>query len=201
MRSTMIDIVITDLTMQPIDGIDFVRLLRNSPDSPDPMAPVIMVTGHSTRRRVNECRDAGVNEVLAKPIPAQGVLSRIAEVIENPRACVRTEDYCGSDRHRYPETGHTGKMRRSTDSTVPPEDTAETQAHPQPFSVRGPMRRLARSFGLIAVLLLCQGCIATVIGAAAGTAVGVTGAVIVGAAKSVGAVGRAVIPGDSHKDR
>ena len=30
MRSASIDIVITDLTMQPLDGIDFVRLLRTS---------------------------------------------------------------------------------------------------------------------------------------------------------------------------
>lgn len=49
-----------------------------------------------------------------------------------------------------------------------------------------------------AFLCLCgalQGCLAA---AAAGTAVGVTGAVVGGTVKGVGAVGRAVIPGDSR---
>jgi CheY-like chemotaxis protein len=68
MRDHPVDIVMTDLSMQPLDGIDFVRLLRNSPDSPNQMTPVIMVTGHSTFTRVNEARDAGVNEFLVKPL-------------------------------------------------------------------------------------------------------------------------------------
>src|SRR5579862_8693826 len=59
LRGHSIDIVMTDLAMQPLDGIDFVRLLRNSTDSPNPMAPVIMITGHSTHRRVQEARDVG----------------------------------------------------------------------------------------------------------------------------------------------
>jgi CheY-like chemotaxis protein len=74
MRQQSIDIVMTDLAMQPLDGIDFVRLLRNSADSPNPMAPVIMITGHSTMRRVGEARDVGVTEFLSKPVTARGVI-------------------------------------------------------------------------------------------------------------------------------
>ena len=51
MRDHAVDIVMTDLSMQPLDGIDFVRLLRNSPDSPNQMTPVVMITGHSTFAR------------------------------------------------------------------------------------------------------------------------------------------------------
>ena len=58
---------------------------------------------------------------------------------------------------------------------------------------------MRKSVGLALVLtaLMLQGCLAA---AAVGTAVGVTGAVVGGAAKGVGAAGRAVIPGDSRKD-
>ena len=119
MRAHNIDIVFTDLTMQPLDGIDFVNLLRNSPDSPNQMAPVIMVTGHSTMRRIAEARDAGVNEILAKPVTARGVLSRISEVIENPRPFVRTPDYFGPERRRRADPDYTGPMRRSGDSLGP----------------------------------------------------------------------------------
>ena len=115
MRSNPIDIIMSDLAMQPLDGIDFVRLLRNSPDSPNPMAPVIMITGHSTHRRVQEARDVGVNEFLSKPVTARGVLERIAQVVDNPRAFVRTAAYFGPDRRRRADPNYTGPRRRASD--------------------------------------------------------------------------------------
>jgi two-component system chemotaxis response regulator CheY len=116
MRSHAVDIVMTDLAMQPLDGIDFVRLLRNAPDSPNPMAPVIMITGHSTMKRVNEARDVGITEFLSKPVTARGVLERITRVVECPRAFVRTEDYFGPDRRRRNDPGYDGPRRRRSDS-------------------------------------------------------------------------------------
>ena len=118
MRHHQIDIVMTDLSMQPLDGIDFVRLLRNSPDSPNQMIPVIMITGHSTMRRVAEARDAGVNEFLAKPLTARGVLERIARIVEHPRPFIRTSDYFGPDRRRRADPAYSGPWRRSTDAAV-----------------------------------------------------------------------------------
>ena len=115
MRTHQIDIIMSDLAMQPLDGIDFVRLLRNSPDSPNPMAPVIMITGHSTHKRVNEARDVGVNEFLSKPVTAKGVLDRISRVVENPRPFVRTAQYFGPDRRRRNDPEYKGPMRRTND--------------------------------------------------------------------------------------
>jgi two-component system, chemotaxis family, chemotaxis protein CheY len=115
MRDHPVDVVMTDLSMQPLDGIDFVRLLRNSPDSPNQMAPVIMITGHSTFARVNEAREAGVNEFLAKPLTARGVIERLHQAVENPRQFVRSDDYFGPDRRRRNDANYKGPFRRSTD--------------------------------------------------------------------------------------
>jgi len=115
LRKTPIDMVMTDLAMQPLDGIDFVRLLRNSPDSPNPMCPVIMITGHSTMARVAEARDAGVNEFLAKPLTARGVIERIRQVVGSARPYVRTDDYFGPDRRRRNDPEYAGPLRRSGD--------------------------------------------------------------------------------------
>lgn len=120
MRAESIDIVMTDLAMRPVDGIDFVRLLRNSPESPNPMAPVIMITGHSTHRRVKEARDVGVNEFLAKPVTARGLIERISEVVHNPRPFIRAADYFGPDRRRRHEVDYNGPWRRSTDTAHGP---------------------------------------------------------------------------------
>lgn len=115
MRTHQVDIVMTDLAMQPLDGIDFVRLLRNSPDSPNQLCPVIMITGHSTSRRVGEARDAGVNEFLAKPVTARGVIERIGEIVEHPRPFIRASDYFGPDRRRRTDPTFSGPWQRSTD--------------------------------------------------------------------------------------
>jgi two-component system chemotaxis response regulator CheY len=118
MRKHAIDIVMTDLAMQPLDGIDFVRLLRNSPDSPNQMCPVIMITGHSTQKRVTEARDAGVTEFLAKPVTARGVIDRITRVVEYPRPFIRNEDYFGPDRRRRADPAYQGPWRRASDEAA-----------------------------------------------------------------------------------
>lgn len=115
MRNHDIDLVLTDLAMQPLDGIDFVRLLRNSPDSPNQMAPVIMITGHSTVARIHEARDAGVNEIMAKPLTARGVIERLHQALEHPRQFVRSDDYFGPDRRRRNDPNYAGPRRRKTD--------------------------------------------------------------------------------------
>ena len=124
MRAHNIDIVLTDLAMEPLDGIDFVRLLRNSPDSPNPMVPVLMITGHSTLRRIHEARDVGVNEFMAKPITARGVIGRLQQIIDHPRPFIRTDDYFGPDRRRKNDPEHAGPWRRAADGpTVRPIKT------------------------------------------------------------------------------
>lgn len=115
MRDHPIDVVMTDLSMQPLDGIDLVRLLRNSPDSPNQLTPVIMITGHSTLARVNEARDAGVSEFLAKPLTARGVLERLHQAIEHPRPFVRSTEYFGPDRRRRSDPAYAGPWRRASD--------------------------------------------------------------------------------------
>lgn len=119
MRGHPVDIVMTDLAMSPLDGIDFVRLLRNSPDSPNQMIPVIMITGHLTVRRIAEARDAGVNEFVAKPITARNVLDRLQLIIDHPRPFIRTDDFFGPDRRRRNDPAYAGPWRRSADGPRP----------------------------------------------------------------------------------
>lgn len=116
MRNHAVDIVMTDLSMQPLDGIDFVRLLRRSPESPNQMCPVIMITGHATAARVQEARNAGVNEFLAKPLTARGVVERLMQVVDHPRAFVKTADYFGPDRRRRADPAFRGPFRRQDDT-------------------------------------------------------------------------------------
>lgn len=97
------DFAIVDWMMDPLDGIDFVRLVRNASDSPNPYLPIIMLTGHTEAQRIIDARDAGVTEFLAKPISAKALFQRIVEIIEHPRPFVRTGTYFGPNRRRTKE--------------------------------------------------------------------------------------------------
>ncbi len=109
------DLAIVDFNMYPLDGVEFTRLVRNSADSADPYLPIIMMTGHSERSRVQEARDAGVNEFVVKPITAKAMLDRIQAVILRPRPFVRCNGYFGPDRRRMQRRDYEGPFRRSDD--------------------------------------------------------------------------------------
>ena len=108
-----VDFVVSDLTMAPMDGIEFIRRLRDS--SENPFVPVIMVSGHTSRAMVMAARDAGVTEFVAKPVTARALCLRIAEIVDRPRPFVRSEDYFGPDRRRHNDAFHMGPFRREED--------------------------------------------------------------------------------------
>ncbi|MDE2134799.1 MAG: response regulator [Alphaproteobacteria bacterium] len=115
LRDKAPDMILTDLSMKPVDGIAFTRSVRLSHDSPNPYVPIIMITGHTERHKVEAARDAGVTEFLAKPITAQGLFLRIAEIVERPRAYVRCASYFGPDRRRRADDNYAGPWRRHED--------------------------------------------------------------------------------------
>ena len=120
MRQWAPDIVITDWAMEPLDGLDFVRLIRKGEDSPNPYVPIILLTGHTEMHRVLEARDAGVNEVLAKPISIKSLYSRILSIIEHPRPFVKSKTYFGPCRRRYQDPNYNGPERRKENLAVMP---------------------------------------------------------------------------------
>ncbi|MBN8528046.1 MAG: response regulator [Caulobacterales bacterium] len=115
LRDHPVDLAIVDFNMFPLDGVEFTRLVRNSPDSANPYLPIIMMTGHSEKSRVQEARDAGVTEFVVKPITARAILERMQAVILRPRAFVKADTYFGPDRRRQNPVNYKGPFRRASD--------------------------------------------------------------------------------------
>ncbi len=125
MKQWMPDIIITDWKMEPLDGLDFVRLIRKGQDSPNPYLPIILLTGYTELERVVEGRDAGVTEILAKPISVKALHSRILNIIENPRSFVKAKHYFGPDRRRGRRAEkYEGPDRRENDAVESSDDDA-----------------------------------------------------------------------------
>jgi two-component system, chemotaxis family, chemotaxis protein CheY len=121
------DIAVVDFKMSPLDGVQFTKLVRNAPDSVDRFLPIIMLTGFAERHRVFEARDAGVTEIVVKPVTARSLLDRINTVIYHPRPYIRSPDYFGPCRRRRNDPSYKGPFRRTgeADSAEPPTDTIE----------------------------------------------------------------------------
>lgn len=111
-RARPVDIIFCDWMLNPGSGIDFVRHLRCSPDSPNPYLPVVMMSAYADRARIEQARDAGGTEFLVKPLSVHGVIARLEEIIERPRPFVRSPGYFGPDRRRRVDPAYAGPERR-----------------------------------------------------------------------------------------
>ncbi len=123
LREANPDVVILDWMMEGLTGIDVARMVRTSPQTPNPFVPIIMLTGYTQVDHVRQARDAGVNEFLAKPVSVKAVMSRLVSVIEHPRPYVRTKGYFGPCRRRRGKEEYRGPERRTT-----PTETVVTDA-------------------------------------------------------------------------
>lgn len=117
------DIVIVDYNMEPVDGLEFTRFMRASPLSPDLFVPIIMMTGHADRALVTAARDAGVHEVIVKPVTVKGLIARFHSILDEPRDFVRAGRYFGPDRRRRSASDFEGPFLRASDQS-PDSDAA-----------------------------------------------------------------------------
>jgi CheY-like chemotaxis protein len=95
------------------DGVEFLRRLRSDPKSPAPFVPVIMLTSHTERRRVEAARDAGANAFCTKPVTPAEILRKVAAVVDQPQNFVRSASYAGPDRRRRDDRPAGADRRRS----------------------------------------------------------------------------------------
>jgi two-component system, chemotaxis family, chemotaxis protein CheY len=121
------DIIISELFFHDGSLEEFLRSTRANVGAVR-FVPVIMVTAFTTKEWITRIRDAGVDEIIAKPFTASTVLSRIREVIEVRRPFVDTGRYFGPDRRRRVNSTSLSSDRRAL--TLSPTMTGElTQDH------------------------------------------------------------------------
>jgi two-component system, chemotaxis family, chemotaxis protein CheY len=73
-----------------------------------------MMTGYTERARIIEARDAGVSELVAKPIVPARLLARLDAAVFQPRPFVKSPAYIGPSRRRSIK-GASGPRRRASD--------------------------------------------------------------------------------------
>jgi two-component system, chemotaxis family, chemotaxis protein CheY len=82
----MPDIVLTDWVMPNLDGLEFTRVIRQSGVNADAYVPIIMLSSHTEQNRIDKAYDAGVTQLLTKPISPRALYEAILTVVANPNA-------------------------------------------------------------------------------------------------------------------
>lgn len=93
-----VDLVVTDWKMNPRNGLDLVREIRNPQLCSAAYVPVIMLTAYSDGEHIRAARQAGASAFLVKPFTSSGLAATIVEALEDNRVFVNTGDYFGPDR-------------------------------------------------------------------------------------------------------
>lgn len=82
LRSNPVDIVISDLNMTPVSGLEFLRSLRAADDLALAKTPVVVVSGYDEHEVRDQVLAAGGNAFMTKPVKPAGIEARIVEILE-----------------------------------------------------------------------------------------------------------------------
>lgn len=69
-----VDLIVVDVNMPQLDGLSFIRRLRDKP-LPLGALPVLVTSSESSPQRIAYARDAGANVYLNKPLSQESLLT------------------------------------------------------------------------------------------------------------------------------
>ncbi|MDI7773734.1 response regulator [Asticcacaulis sp. EMRT-3] len=108
-------LIMTEYKTATIDGIAFTRDLRRSQVRAKAV-PVLMMKSEVTAEQLNEARNAGIHEVLAKPFAWQDLLTRLQNVLFKPREWIEVSAYVGPCRRSFNTGNYKGQKKRRGDN-------------------------------------------------------------------------------------
>ncbi len=79
LNATKVDMVITDLNMPEMDGIELIKQLRSMPDYR--FAPILMLTTEAQEEKKQEGKQAGASGWIVKPFTSQQLINVMKKFI------------------------------------------------------------------------------------------------------------------------
>ena len=77
------DIILMDIEMPDMDGIETTKLIRNGKFGPNSKIPIIALTAHALSTHQQKCIDAGMNDYITKPINFHELKSMIERALSS----------------------------------------------------------------------------------------------------------------------
>jgi CheY-like chemotaxis protein len=82
------------------NALRVVRAIRLAPQSPRRDLPILLMTHQPTPELIAAARDAGVDDLIAKPFTTASFFAKLDDVVRRPRTLINAESYFGPDRRR-----------------------------------------------------------------------------------------------------
>ena len=138
------DMIITDMNMPVMDGLEFTRQVRTYPNSR--FVPIVMLSSETDDRKIAQAKELGVATFLSKP-PKAGQIKAILQVIlgkrGSPRLPVKLAVFCGEEKKCFGYTVNmsAGGLFLRTDQPLPPGEEVKLEfslpGNNQPILCRG----------------------------------------------------------------
>jgi CheY-like chemotaxis protein len=109
------NIIIGAVEMTPTDGPSWTRLFRRNRQVVNRQAAVFLTSRAFSRSVAEDCRHAGANALIGKPISAKILIATINKVLTNPRPFIDAPGYVGPCRRAGIVTAGEPKKRRKAD--------------------------------------------------------------------------------------
>lgn len=77
------DVILMDMEMPVIDGLEATRMIRALKDPAKAQIPVVAMTGNTRPEDIQRCRDAGMQDHVGKPINPELLRKTLANVMRN----------------------------------------------------------------------------------------------------------------------
>jgi CheY-like chemotaxis protein len=120
------NIIIASVESQPIDGITWTKTFRRSPKVVNRKAAIFLTSHAFSRPMAEECRHAGVNALIGKPVSGKILIATLTKVMTHPREFVDAAGYVGPCRRAGIVTAGTTQKRRKIDESAHAEAETST---------------------------------------------------------------------------
>lgn len=81
------DIILLDVIMPIMDGLEMLEALRKHPEGRD--CEVIMLTARSQPHDIDRAKACGIRDYIVKPFDLSELLDRIENILEHPKAVAK----------------------------------------------------------------------------------------------------------------
>lgn len=112
------NVVIASYEMQPLDGAAWTRLYRRNKKLPGRKQAIFITSSAFSRSMAEECRHAGCNALIGKPISGKVLTATINKVLTQPREFIDAEGYVGPCRRAGIVTAGAPRKRRKADDAT-----------------------------------------------------------------------------------
>jgi two-component system, chemotaxis family, chemotaxis protein CheY len=79
-RTTMPNIIITDLIMPDFDGVRFIKMVK-SPSAATSRIPIIVLSGYLTKTATLAVNESGADELLVKPVSPKALYEHVSRIV------------------------------------------------------------------------------------------------------------------------